>query len=343
MKLSVICGFVVTVNLIALKLHSDSHHQKLGAALFLLGGIIYGAGIWLISQTYQLDLDWSLGLSIWSLGLMPMAVVTRSAPVVVLNALVLLLWGGSQHQFPQALCAFVLALLFSYVFKSRSALVMALIQGSFVWYSDIDQRITSPILPAFLYAATLFSWYLWHRKNKPLFANCFLVLSLFIGFSSIYITTFDSSGFVVSPALSLPLATLVSLTTASMIYVFKTLKTNRAEIVTLALMIPLMMAITSVGNTSGPMTWPFKLLANATLFSSLIAVIYSGARRLESAIAVNLSTVFFAIAVLTRYFDTFFAMMNRSIFFILGGLILLVGGYLLEQQRRTFVRGIAHE
>jgi uncharacterized membrane protein len=343
MKLGIICGFIVAINLIALKLHADSHHQKLGAALFLLGGIIYGAGIWLIAQTYQLDLNWSLGQSIWSLGLIPMAVVTRSAPLVILNGLVLLLWGGSQQQFPQAICVFALALILSYIYKSRSALVMALMQGSFVWYGGMEQHVTGSVLPAFLYAAALFSCYLWHRLYKPLFANCYLFISLLLGFSSIYLTTFDSGGFIEHPTLYIPLATLVVLTVASLTLVFKTVKSHQAEIMILTLMIPLMMTITSAGNTYGPITWAFKLLANATLFSALLGVIYSGARRLDSAIAVNLSTVFFAIAILTRYFDTFFAMMNRSIFFIVGGLILLVGGYLFEQQRRTFVRGIAHE
>ncbi|MDR3612310.1 MAG: DUF2157 domain-containing protein [Candidatus Obscuribacterales bacterium] len=343
MKLGIICGFIVTVNMLALKLHFHSHHQKLGSALFLLGGMIYGAGVWLIAQTFQLDLNWSLGLSIWSFGLIPMAVVTRSHPLVVLNGLVLLLWGYCQPQFFQALIVFALAMFLSYSFKSRSAMVMALIQGLGIWYSGQGSQIIGPIMPAFLYASTLFSWYLWHRSYKPLFANCYLVISLFIGFCSVYITTIDSGGSFTNSNSYLPLATLVMLTTASITYVFKTVKTNRDEIAALIFMIPLMMAIMSIGNTFTPVTWPFKLLANAILFSSLIAVIYSGARRLESTIAVNICTVFFAIAVLTRYFDTFFAMMNRSIFFILGGLILLAGGYLLEQQRRTFVRGIAHE
>jgi len=33
-------------------------------------------------------------------------------------------------------------------------------------------------------------------------------------------------------------------------------------------------------------------------------------------------------------------MLDRSIFFLLGGTILLIGGYLMEQQRRTLIRGI---
>jgi uncharacterized membrane protein len=343
MKLEIICGFVVTVNLMATKLHFHSHHQKLGSALFLLGGIFYGAGIWLIAQTYQLDLNWSLGLSIWSLGLIPMAVVTRSQPLVVLNGLILLLWGFSQPQFLQAEILFCLAMILSYSFKSRTALVMALIQGLGIWYNGLDQGTTSSVMPSFLYASALFSWYLWHRSYKPLFANCYLSISLFLVFCNIYITTFNTTGFFACNYLTVPVASLALLTAASMTYIFKTVKTNKAEMMTLAAMIPLMMAITGTNNSFCPTTWPFKLLANALLFSSLIAVIYSGARRLESAIAVNMCTVFFAIAVLTRYFDTFFAMINRSIFFILGGLILLVGGYLLEHQRRTFVRELAHE
>jgi uncharacterized membrane protein len=149
-KLEIICSFVVTVNLMAIKLHLYSHHQKLGSALFLLGGIFYGAGIWLIAQTYQLDLNWSLGLSIWSLGLIPMAIVTRSQPLVVLNGLILLLWGYSQQKFVEAEILFALAMLLSYAFKSRTALIMALIQGLGIWYNGHDASTTSSIMPAFL-------------------------------------------------------------------------------------------------------------------------------------------------------------------------------------------------
>src|SRR5277367_1385367 len=82
----------------------ENVRPKLGASLFLLGGLLYGAGIWLVAQTFQLDLDWSLGMALWSIGLVPMAMLVRSVPLAVLNGLVLLCWSFSeQHLFATTL------------------------------------------------------------------------------------------------------------------------------------------------------------------------------------------------------------------------------------------------
>jgi uncharacterized membrane protein len=86
-----------------------------------------------------------------------------------------------------------------------------------------------------------------------------------------------------------------------------------------------------------------KLFANASLFGGTVALMYSGAKRTHSVFAVNIATVLLAIAVITRYFDTFFGMLDRSLFFLMGGLVLMLGGYFLDQQRRTIIRGIAHD
>ncbi len=56
---------------------------------------------------------------------------------------------------------------------------------------------------------------------------------------------------------------------------------------------------------------------------------------------VNLAFVFFALAVLARYFDTFWTLMNRSFFFMAGGLLLLIGGYALERGRRKLTGQIS--
>lgn len=55
---------------------------------------------------------------------------------------------------------------------------------------------------------------------------------------------------------------------------------------------------------------------------------------------VNLAFVFFGVVLLTRYFDTFWTLLNRSFFFMIGGLALIAGGYFRERKRRQITADI---
>jgi uncharacterized membrane protein len=52
---------------------------------------------------------------------------------------------------------------------------------------------------------------------------------------------------------------------------------------------------------------------------------------------VNIGLLFFALDVIARYFDFFWELLPRSLFFILGGLLLLFGGIILERKRRKIL------
>jgi len=49
---------------------------------------------------------------------------------------------------------------------------------------------------------------------------------------------------------------------------------------------------------------------------------------------VNLGLLFFALLLVTRYVDLMWGMKNGALFFISGGLLLLLGGFGLEKIRR---------
>jgi uncharacterized membrane protein len=55
---------------------------------------------------------------------------------------------------------------------------------------------------------------------------------------------------------------------------------------------------------------------------------------------VNRAFTGFALWVLARYFDTFWTLFDRALFFMAGGLLLLAGGGWLERRRRTLLRHI---
>jgi uncharacterized membrane protein len=52
---------------------------------------------------------------------------------------------------------------------------------------------------------------------------------------------------------------------------------------------------------------------------------------------VNIGLLFFALDVIARYFDVFWELLPRSLFFILGGLLLLFGGIILERKRKKIL------
>jgi uncharacterized membrane protein len=79
---------------------------------------------------------------------------------------------------------------------------------------------------------------------------------------------------------------------------------------------------------------------NLLYFGGLVWLIYAGMHQ-EDHFLVNIAFVFFGITLLTRYFDTFWTLLNRSYFFMVGGLLLLVGGYVIERQRRRITALIA--
>lgn len=80
-------------------------------------------------------------------------------------------------------------------------------------------------------------------------------------------------------------------------------------------------------------------------FILLLTVLTSGGIYLgiawESPVLLNTSIVFFAVNVYTRFYEYFWAAMPRSLFFIVGGALLMAGGVWVERVRRRIVRRFA--
>ena len=72
----------------------------------------------------------------------------------------------------------------------------------------------------------------------------------------------------------------------------------------------------------------------------MLWLIYAGMHS-DDRFLVNLAFVFFGVVLITRYFDTFWSLLNRSFFFMVGGLVLIAGGYFLERKRRQITADIS--
>jgi uncharacterized membrane protein len=80
----------------------------------------------------------------------------------------------------------------------------------------------------------------------------------------------------------------------------------------------------------------YPLLFNLLLLVGIVGLIFLGYFRGQE-LFINLALIFFGVEVVTRYFEYSFELLDRSMVFIVAGIILLLGGFLLERGRRQVV------
>lgn len=93
-----------------------------------------------------------------------------------------------------------------------------------------------------------------------------------------------------------------------------------------------------VGNlfVSGQFGGYMAVAFNITFFAATLWLIYAGVN-LDNRRLVNLGFLFFALGLLARYFDFFWKLLDRSAFFMIGGLLLIAVAMVLDRKRRQLV------
>jgi hypothetical protein len=84
------------------------------------------------------------------------------------------------------------------------------------------------------------------------------------------------------------------------------------------------------------------IITNLLIFTLVIGLIFSGLME-QQLFYVNAAFILFTATLISRYFDTFWSLMDRSLFFLVGGLILIVGGYWLEKKRRLLSQHLSQD
>lgn len=291
-----------------------SKSPRVGHALYLLGSLLFGALLFLGAQLYNVNAHAPGLLLLWAIGVIPMAWGIRSRPILILSVAITGLWLGFQT----------------------------------VEWMELARDVYEPVavmVPFFAFGVLL--WGLgrlhgsWDRlapvaRFEP-FLRGFGALGVFAG---LYVFTFDLPDTTPGePGFILPLA-VVSLVFMAVGLAGQVLWTSRsgrtdglawAETGTLGGLAFLMLLTAAVPDlVVGP------VLFNVVLAAGIIGLVMLGVQ-LADELLINLGLVFFVIDLVTRYFDFFFDLLDRSIFFIVGGLILLGGGWWLERQRQELV------
>ena len=81
----------------------------------------------------------------------------------------------------------------------------------------------------------------------------------------------------------------------------------------------------------------YPVLFNLLLLAAIIGLVFA-AYFLRREAFMNIALIFFGLDIVTRYFELSWGLFDRSLVFIVAGLILLGGGFLLERGRSKMVQ-----
>jgi len=332
-KLILILSTLFTCHYFAYKYRYEKNNIWLGNSLLLLGGILFGAAIFLIAQIYNINAYYPNGILFWALGVLLMAWVTRERSVTILTILILLAWTISDfsktHPLIPWLHLLILFLLaFPLAYRVRSAIAVFLCQ---VWLViTLLMSISSnyahiiPLVLIFLGSA----FYLRGRQGEELYSLLYVATGMVMVLTTMLVFSLFSDWdllYVITPAMVLLGAMLIGFITLLLLPSYRHIRMEIAAVGLINLM------FISYLTLALP-----NFFIYFVLFTAIVLVILKSAEQ-HSRIMLNLGLLFFYATVLRGYFDYASRYMDRSLFFIIGGVLLLLMGWWLNRQRDRIV------
>lgn len=361
------------------ELSAGRRYPRAGRALILLGALLFGAGIWLIAQIFHLEAHYPNGLLYWAGGALLTALAARSTPAAILGAVLLGAWtlfeqadfGRPNLAYP-ALAALV-ALPIAHRQRSPVAAAFSL-AGMPIWAAanllrwspgDEETGMLLAGVTALCFGCAYLALALWRGAatasalTGPRGAVPWPLAGATFALAGAYLLTFGWRetrwmGNVTAdlwPWLRASAPALLLLGTVAAIAVtglavahvrfWRARSAGEAHDATapwLAGAVALLLL--SAAALLFPGADAYRPIAfNLILFLAVIGTVAAGYRS-RAAGWINLGLLVFAVDVVTRYFDLFWSLLDRSAFFIGAGLLLLVAGGLLERGRRRLLAGL---
>lgn len=277
LKLAVLIGFFAAFNLGGYLVRNL--YPRTASALFYVAALIYGAGIFLIEQMYHFSANTHSSFLLWSVGLIPLAVLRRDMVLSVFSLGLTAVW-----------------------------LTTATLDAQqFPWLGFL------PVLPLVLAY--------WQKKNELLL---FCMTAVGLLWTLLALNELDLDGLWVALfffALSLAFLYQKSLT--------------------LNIQGNLLMGISGLFLTF-PDLWNLSHQANASSAGAISFAIGFGLYLLWRIQKGSLFAIALICGLIVRYYvDLTYDFLPKSVFFIIGGVILLGFGYSFERRRRK--GGLTHE
>lgn len=344
LKLAIIIGSMLAFGVSGYRCGFEpGNRPRLGAALMLVSSIIYGAGIWLITQTYNIDIDVQQGILLWAAGVGAAALATRSSVQSLLFCVLAACWVPSElsiWQWPtgdpmfviaRVLTAFGISAGLAYFTRSKAAFALSAAAStlSLAFIGGVAP-VEFVLLP---WAVTLFCGYLLLKNVWTPGASSFMYSGTGGMVLGLLILTFSHGDVHIPVTMQFALLPILALVAAAS----AALKRKEYQLEALAACQVMVIPIIMLSLDLKPL---YVLGINALLLAILVGLVWTGQNRLKQPGLINLAIAAFVIEVICRYFDFFFTMMDRSVVFTIGGILLLAAGTAAERGRRKLLEGI---
>lgn len=352
---------MVTIALILFYASSQFTYQKsptLSQVLTLLGCIMFGSSIWLIAQVFHISAHYPNGILFWLLGVLPVIFLIKEQLPLGLSALLLGAWimyepANTLLIFLVALSVFAFVFYYIYALQSDFALVVALI--SFILF--VSDQI------GYIFGTY---YHLSYNATPLMWAGLLILGTTFICVSRLEIN--DARHFSRIYSFIGILLSAVGWLLISNQGIYLALKKLHIYRNALYLYIAIVFVMASVGiyaavrgkakisegwQESYPWIVTYLLIlglitipisANATLiilsifmFLWALSLILLGYQT-QSNMLFTFGIIAFNVYLLYQYFSLFWRMLPTSLFFIVGGIVLIASGAIMEKQRRKVVQ-----
>lgn len=331
----------------------QSGHEALGHAAILLGVVLFGVNIMLIAQIYHISSHYPDGVMLWAIGALLAAVLIPSRAALAVALVIASIWTGLESmEFDVAFHAPFL------IFWAVAAIAAHVLR----WRPGFHLSALALVFWLGLNSVHLAESYNWEAGElMSLYAVLWLTVwalgAVLLTTSYPYASTLQQYGVVLFfasffilpllPAedmgnLQRPWVMAVSILVAASI-VIAVASWVRQQITTIDL-------IGLVGASIMIVTFPFLSQSDNSLAgTALLAWLYSGAfllfsvwalsygERHDDRFIINVSFIGFGAEVLYIYFKTFGTLLHQSVFFAIGGVLLIALSILLERLRQRII------
>lgn len=295
--------------------YKKGNYPKIGESLVLLGSLLWGAGIALVAQIYNIHSPYPTnGAFLWLLGVLPLAWALMSPQVWGLSSIGLILTMGFR-QLEYSASRWGAHGFFS---ASMATALIVLSMG----YLGINGRATGAPARVGVITGTFFllsysfgssfrgaqdMWQIMSSDAPAASMNLFLFLIFIacgLGILHLVRGIREKTSWVIAEG-------SLALVTASSV-----------------------LLCTSLAGTLDRSL--AALIWNLILVGAIVTAIHSGLKRAMPGL-VNLGFMFFAIFLFARYFDLFYGLFDRSLFFTGAGLLLILGSAKIERRRKKML------
>ena len=283
---------------------------KLGVALVFLGCVMFGTDIVLLALIYDLTAEHAWSLLIQWVAWLSIAYVVRSRLVLFLGLIGIVAWFGAEVGYCWGGYWLYLGRPFHFIGVGTCLLAVG---GLHAWRGRRE------------FAAA------WALVGLLLVYLSTLILSIFDLQRNFRLDTSTASSTVWLLLIAPYVLAVVAL---SMIHLRwkRTALTDPPVLVVLFLLVVMTLASGIAITPQSRAVWFILLLSVLTAAGIYLGIAW------ESPVFLNTSLVFFAVNLYTRFYEYFWDAMPKSLFFVVGGAALILGGVWVERMRRRLVR-----